>query len=79
MPDATLFYDITPEEAFGRKGGADDDRMEQSGLAFHRKVYEGYKALAEKFPERIIVIDAKKSAEEVLESSLAALKAKGIL
>ena len=80
MPDATVFYDISPDEAFARKGGADaGDRMEQSGIAFHRKVYEGYKSLAEKFPERIIVINARKSAEEVFEDTVSALKKRGIL
>ncbi len=48
-PDLTVFLDIPPERAFARKHGADeDDRMEQLGLAFHRRVYEGYLAIAER-------------------------------
>lgn len=45
-PDITLFLDIPPDRAFERKHGADDkDRIEQLGLGFHRKVYEGYREL----------------------------------
>lgn len=45
-PDITLFLDIPPDRAFERKHGADDkDRIEQLGLDFHRKVYEGYREL----------------------------------
>ena len=66
MPDLTLFFDISPDEAFQRKGGADaDDRLEQSGTEFHRRVYEGYLMLCRKFPERIVRIDARKTPDEV--------------
>ncbi|MBR3804137.1 MAG: dTMP kinase [Clostridia bacterium] len=58
MPDKTVFLDISPKVAFERKGGADkDDRLELSGIEFHERVYEGYKKLVEKYPERFISID----------------------
>ena len=58
-PDYTVFLKLDPERAFLRKGGADGkDRLEQSGLDFHKKVYEGYLKLAEKYADRYIVIDA---------------------
>lgn len=80
MPDVTLFYDISPAEAFARKGGADvNDRMESSGLEFHEKVYEGYKELLKKFPERIVRIDARKTPEEVFSETLLRLKERGII
>lgn len=80
MPDLTLFFDISPEEAFKRKGGADkDDRLEQSGLEFHQKVYLGYKKLAEEYTERIAVIDARKTADEVFESVIEILKKREII
>src|SRR5574344_1409461 len=53
MPDITVFLDISPEEAFARKGGADSDRMEQSGAAFHQAVYGGFKKLAADNIDRI--------------------------
>ncbi len=50
-PDVTIFLDIPPRAAFERKHGADEnDRMERLGLAFHEKVYAGYRQLIEKDP-----------------------------
>ena len=80
MPDLTLFLDISPEDAFARKGGADkDDRLEQSGIDFHKKVYQGYKALANDNSERIVCIDAKQGAEEVFAQIVKVLKEREII
>ena len=80
MPDLTIFYDITPREAFLRKGGADEgDRLEQSGIVFHERVYGGYIALTEKFPDRIVKIDARKSKEEIFDETVGILKRRGII
>ncbi|MBQ9728133.1 MAG: dTMP kinase [Clostridia bacterium] len=80
LPDATVFIDLTPEEAFARKHGADEnDRLEQAGIAFHKKVYEGYKTLAEQFPDRIVVVSGKATPEEVFANTFNALKARGCL
>ena len=68
MPDVTLFLNISPEDAFKRKHGADkDDRMEQLGLAFHRKVYEGYLKLSEMYPERIVKVECGGSKWDTAE------------
>lgn len=57
-PQLTLFLNISPADAFRRKHGADeDDRMEQLGLEFHQKVYEGYLKLAEEYPDRIVKVE----------------------
>ncbi len=80
LPDVTVFFDLSPKEAFARKKGADeDDRMELAGLAFHERVYEGYLALAKKYPERIATINARKSIEEIAQEVLSVLKEKGCL
>ena len=80
LPDATVFLDLTPEEAFARKHGADEnDRLEKAGLAFHKRVYEGYDALAKAYPNRILRIDARQNPDEVFEATLSALQTKGIL
>ena len=42
-----------------------EDRFEQEGPAFHEKVRRGYLALARAFPERIRLIDAAGSIEQV--------------
>ncbi len=79
-PDVTIFIDLTPEAAFLRKHGADEnDRLEQAGMAFHKKVYAGYKQLAQDEPERIVCVDGNQSPEGVFADVLKALKTRGIL
>ncbi|MCK9574490.1 MAG: dTMP kinase [Clostridia bacterium] len=69
IPDVTFFLDITPTDAFLQKGAPDkDDRLEQTGIEFHEKVYAGYKELIKHNKKRIVVIPAYKRAP--LEISL---------
>jgi dTMP kinase len=63
LPDLTFVLDLSPEESRARQPAR--DRMEQKTLAFHRRVREGFLALAEKFPHRVHIIDACRSPEEV--------------
>ncbi len=80
MPDYTVFLNLSPEKAFLRKGGVDKtDRVEQSGMEFHKKVYEGYLDLANKYPERFIVIDASGEREQTHARIISALKEKGVI
>ena len=80
MPDYTIFLNLSPEKAFLRKGGVDKtDRVEQSGIEFHQKVYEGYLDLAKKYPERFIVIDASGEREQTHAKIISALKEKGVI
>ena len=72
--------ELTPEEAFQRKHGADEnDRLEQAGLAFHKRVYDGFCKVAENDPERVIKINGRPTPEEIFSEVLSVLKAKGIL
>ena len=80
MPDLTVFLDLSPAEAFRRKGGADfSDRLELSGMEFHEKVYLGYTEIAKEYPERFAVIDASGTKAETHAKIVAALKEKGII
>ena len=80
LPDVTIFIDLTPEAAFLRKKGADkDDRLELAGMAFHQKVYQGYKQLAAQEPERIVCIDGNNTPDGIFADVLKALKDRGIL
>lgn len=79
-PDYTVFLNLPPEQAFKRKGGVDKtDRLELSGMEFHNKVYEGYLALAKKYSDRFIVIDASGEKEETQQKIIDALKEKGVI
>ena len=74
-PDATVFLNISPAQAFERKGGADkDDRLELSGMEFHQKVYDGYIKLIEEEPERFIVVDPSGTKESTHEKIVNALE-----
>lgn len=79
LPDLTIFLDISPSAAFERKHGADPcDRIEQLGLAFHEKVYGGYRALLKKHP-RICAVDCSGTKYETAEKIRNILQAKGII
>ena len=80
VPDLTLFLDLTPEQAFKRKGGADlNDRIEAIGIDFHNKFYLGYKQMQSLEPNRIISVDCSKEKEQTHKNVINILKDKGIL
>ncbi len=80
MPEFTVFLDLSPEQAFARKGGADaTDRMEAVDISFHNKVYQGYKRVIAEDPQKFVVIDASGTAEQTHQKIIDALKQKGIL
>ena len=64
-PDLTVLLDIPVEEGFARKKDRVQDRFEQEDMAFHRRVREGYLALAAAEPEHWLVIDARQSRGEI--------------
>ena len=79
-PDVTVFIDLTPEDAFKRKHGVDEnDRLEQAGMAFHKRVYDGYKALEKAYPERIVAVDGKQTPQEIFAQVLQILKERNCL
>lgn len=80
LPDVTVFIDLTPEAAFQRKHGADEnDRLEKAGMAFHRRVYEGYKAVAAAEPDRVICVDGTQTPDEIFADVVKILQEKGCL
>ncbi len=62
--DVVLFLDVSTEVAVTRMKRS-PDRMEAAGEAFHRRVAEGYRALAAADPGRWRVIDGSGSVEDV--------------
>jgi dTMP kinase len=64
--DLTLWFDLEVEQGLARtqkRGSA--DRIEQSGLAFHQRVRQGFQELAAAYPHRIVRIDAAAELENV--------------
>ncbi len=80
LPDLTVFIDLTPEAAFARKKGADEnDRMELAGMEFHKRVYGGYKTLEKENPDRFIAVDGNKTPDGIFADVVALLKARGCI
>jgi dTMP kinase len=65
MPDATLLLRLGAEEAARRRGTA-PDRIEAEHAGFHADVAAGFAAAAERFPQRIRVVDASGPPRAVL-------------
>lgn len=79
-PDYTIFLNLSPEQAFKRKGGVDaTDRLELSGMEFHNRVYQGYLELAKAEPDRFIVIDASGERWQTHQKIINALVERGVI
>ncbi len=75
-PDMTLMLFIDPAEGLRRAKGVTGgdgagDRIEAAGLAFHQRVHEGFARIAMQEPERVAVIGAQGSIEDVHAAVLA--------
>jgi dTMP kinase len=62
-PDLTLLLRLDPATGLGRAAG--DDRFEQEGLGLQQAVAEAYEEIAIIASDRVVVIDASGSVEEV--------------
>jgi dTMP kinase len=70
-PDLTLLLRIDPETGLGR--AESDDRFEQEGLGLQQAVAEAYEEIAVIASDRVVVIDANGSVEEVHERVMEAV------
>lgn len=71
LPDLTLYLDIDPEIGLRRISDNPDreiNKLDLEGLHFHEKVREGYQILLDKYPDRIVQVDANQSIENVLNA-----------
>ncbi len=67
MPSLTFFLDLKPEEGLKRIAlhrSNEINRLDLEKLSFHQKVYDAYKLLLKKYPERIVRIDASQTIED---------------
>ena len=63
LPDRTVLLVLGAEDAAGRRG--EPDRIEAEDDAFHRAVADGFTAAAGRFSDRIAVVDASGTPEQV--------------
>jgi dTMP kinase len=82
-PDLTFILDVPVEvgmqRAASRRGADTPDRFEAENIDFHRKLREGYRAIAAREPERCVVIDATEPREHVTDAIWSALYQRGLL
>lgn len=79
-PDLTLLLDVPPEVASSRmrkrerETNTSADRIELAGEEFHRKLREGFRALAAAESDRVHTIDASGTPDQVWEAVCRSLK-----
>lgn len=66
-PDLTLFFDIKVETAIARMNSRshNKNRMDEETGEFYSRVRDAYLSIARREPERLIVIDAERSIEQI--------------
>ena len=73
LPDRTFLLELNPDEVASRIQ-RHYDRLEREGDDFRRRAADGYRRLAARFPERIVVLDAARPANDIAEEVYGALR-----
>lgn len=73
MPDRTFLLELDVAASSGRLQG-DHDRLEREPGDFHTRVADGYRELAARFRERIVVLDAASPPDTLAEEVYGALR-----
>ncbi len=76
-PDLTLFFNISPEEGLKRVSADKKrvaDRLDNENENFHHDVYNAFLKVVNDNKNRIVVIDATKSVDEVVDSAYKIIK-----
>ncbi len=75
-PDLTILLDLSPEDAFKRKGGVDkNDRIETSGDAFYKRVDDAFRNLRLE-TDRVVTIEPYGSRKHTLDQIIKVLRDK---
>lgn len=74
-PDRTLMFDMPVEAALARARGRSEqaNRYDLLDAEFHEKVRAGFHAIADAEPDRVRLVDASPSADQVADAVLDAL------
>lgn len=77
FPDLTIFVDVRPEVGLKRVFSTverEKNRLDLEPLKFHKKIYEGYKELLKKYPNRIKKINGEQPIESVANDAINLIK-----
>jgi dTMP kinase len=76
-PNVTFVFDLDPRIGLERakaRGGA--DRYERKGIEYHQRIRKAFQKLAQRNPDRCVLVDASKSLEDVWVKVRNALQAR---
>ena len=73
VPDRTYLLDLDPRQVASRIR-RHHDRLEREGDDFRERAAAGYRELAQRFPERIVVLDATRPVDELAEEVYGSLR-----
>ncbi len=86
IPDLTLVLDLEVEVGLKRakernqkENSENWGRFEAEDLDFHRRVREGYQLLVQREPDRVLLVDASGTPEEVFKKLLGVLEERGVI
>ena len=69
-PDLTIYLDVDEQVGLDRlKDRSFKDRLDQESIDFHHRVAKGYKEVLNRFKDRISIVDASKTIQEVIDAS----------
>jgi dTMP kinase len=66
LPDVTFVLEIDPHTSAERVG-ATPDRIEREGQDFRQRVLDGYRIVADKYPDRVVLLDGTRPPDELHE------------
>ena len=68
-PDLTIYLDIDEQAGLDRLSDREfKDRLDQESIEFHHRVSAGYREVLSRFKDRIRIVDASMSKEEVISA-----------
>lgn len=71
FPDLTIYLDTAADVGLKRiENRGFKDRLDQESLAFHIRVTEGYRIINKRFSDRIQIVDANRSVDEVVDACM---------
>jgi dTMP kinase len=73
-PDVTVYLRIDPEVGLGRADG--EDRFEAEGVELQRAVAEAYDEIAQIASDRVVVVDAAGTVDEVHKQVMEAVRSR---
>jgi dTMP kinase len=80
MPGITFYLEVSPEIATERLKNSDKmaDRLEDQGIDFYKRVFEGYKEICNKNSSRVYNIDGTQTVEVVHKKIISIIKSKAM-